>query len=138
MGSFSDYLESKLLDHVLGNTAYVAPSTVYLALYTALPGDVSASGTEVTGGSYARVAVLNNTTNWSNSTGTSPTTKVNGATFTFPTATANWGLIVGFAIYDSGSGGNELLWAALTTSKNVNSGDTARFNSGGAITITLD
>ena len=54
-GSFSDYLENALLDHVLGTTSYSQP-TIYVALYTTAPTDAG-GGTEVSGGSYARVAV---------------------------------------------------------------------------------
>ena len=37
MAGFSDYLEDKVLDHVFGGTAYTAPSTLYVALYTVAP-----------------------------------------------------------------------------------------------------
>jgi len=53
--SKTDFLENKIINHVLRNTAYTAPATVYAALFTATPGESSA-GTEVTGGSYARQA----------------------------------------------------------------------------------
>lgn len=138
MGSFGDYLEAELLDHVFGAAAYSAPATVYVALYTATPGDASASGTEVTGGSYARVAVTNNATNWPAASGTSPTSKSNGTAITFPAPTANWGVVVAFAIYDAASAGNELAWGALSVSKTINNGDAAPSFGIGALTITLD
>lgn len=128
-GSKSDYLEAKLLDHVLGNTAYTAPATVYIALFTAAPSDTG-GGTEVptSGGTlYARVAVTNNATNWPNASGTSPTVKSNGTTFTFPTAGADWGTVTSVGIFDASSAGNLLYWATLTASKTVSSGDTASF-----------
>ena len=53
MAELSDYLEDKLLDHVLRGTSYTSPTTVYVGLYTTDPGDDN-SGTEVSGGSYAR------------------------------------------------------------------------------------
>ena len=53
MAGFSDFLETKVLDHVFGGTAYTAPTTLYVALYTAAPTD-SGGGTEVSGGAYAR------------------------------------------------------------------------------------
>ena len=134
-GSFSDFLEAKVLDHVWGATSYSAPGTLYVALFTAAPSD-SGGGTEVSGGSYARVAVTNNTTNWPNATGTSPTSKANGTVITFPTATANWGTVVAFGIFDASSGGNLLVWADLNTNRTVNSGDTASF-AVSALTITL-
>jgi hypothetical protein len=135
-GSFSDYSEAKILDQVFGGTAWTAPSTLYAALYTAAPSD-SGGGTEVSGGSYARVAVTNNTTNFPAATGTSPTTKNNGTTITFATATADWGTVVAMAIYDASSGGNEIAWCTLTQNKTVSNGDTASF-AANAFSMTLD
>lgn len=111
--SFSDYLEAKILDYVFGAQAFSAPATIYAALFTAAPTDAG-GGTEVTGGSYARVAITNNSTNFPNSTGTSPTTKQNGTQITFPTATANWGTCVALGLFDNSSGGNLLAWTPLT------------------------
>lgn len=138
MGSFGDFLEAELLDHVFGAAAYSAPATLYVALYTATPGDANASGTEVTGGSYARVAVTNNATNWPAASGTSPSTKQNGTAITFPAPTANWGVVVAFAIYDAATVGNELAWGALSVNKTINNGDAAPSFAAGALTITLD
>lgn len=138
MGSFGDYLEAKVLDAVFGQTALPSIATVYVALYTATPGDANASGTEVTGGSYARVAVTNNGTNWPAASGTSPSTKQNGTTITFPAPTANWGTVVAFAIYDAATVGNELAWGALSVNKTINNGDAAPSFAAGALTITLD
>ena len=123
MGSKADFLENKLLDHVLSNVAYTAPATVYVALYTVTPTDAG-GGTEVSGGSYARVAVTNNVTNWPAASGGA---KANGTAITFPTASASWGTVVAFAILDAATAGNFLYWGALTTSKTIGSGDTAKF-----------
>jgi len=122
-GSKSDYLELELLDHVLGGGDYSRPATVHIALYTVAPTDAG-GGTEVSGGSYARVAVTNNATNWPAASGGA---KSNGTEITFPTATASWGTVVAFAILDAASGGNFLYWGDLTASKTISSGDTARF-----------
>lgn len=46
----SDYLENKILDHVLNNTSYTSPTTVYFALFTSNPAE-DGSGSEVLGGS---------------------------------------------------------------------------------------
>ena len=134
-GSFSDFLEAKVLDHVFGATSYTPPATLYFALFTSAPSD-SGGGTEVTGGSYARVGVTNNTTNFPNVSGTSPTSKSNGTVITFPTASANWGTVVAFGIFDASSSGNLIAWADLTANRTVNSGDTASF-AVSALTITL-
>ena len=122
-GSFSDFLELEVLDHVFGAAAYTAPATVYIALFTVAPSD-SGGGTEVTGGSYARLAVTNNATNFP---AAAAGAKSNGTVFTFVTATANWGTVVAFAIFDAVTLGNMLCWADLTLSKAVNNGDTASF-----------
>lgn len=138
MASFGDYLEAKVLDAIFGQTALPAIGTVYIALYTANPSEANASGTEVTGGSYARVAFTNNTTNWPAASGTSPTSKSNGVAVTFPAPSANWGVVTGFAIYDALTVGNELGWGVLTASKTINNGDAAPSFAIGALVITLD
>lgn len=129
--SWSDYMENKILDHVYGNTAFSAPATVYYALFTAAPSDAG-GGTEVSGGSYARKAVTNNTTNFPNASGGS---KSNGTAITFVTATASWGVVTHFGIFDASTAGNLLNWAALTASKTIDNGDTAEF-AVGAFTVT--
>lgn len=138
MASFSDYLEGKVLAAVFGQVALPAIATVYLALYTTNPTDAGASGVEVSGGSYARVAVTNNTTNFPAPTGTSPTQTTLHVSFAFPAPTANWGVVTGFAIYDAATLGNELAWGALTASKTINSGDAAPSFAVDALVITLD
>jgi hypothetical protein len=110
-GSKSDFLELELLDHVLGNAAYTAPGTIHVALFTAAPTDAG-GGTEVTGGSYARVAVTNNATNFPAASGG---LKQNGTAITFPQATADWGTIVAFGLFDASTSGNLLYWGWLGT-----------------------
>lgn len=108
-GSLSDYLEGKLMDHFLGNTAYTAPATVYMALFTAAPSD-SGGGTEVSGGSYARAAITNNTTNWP---AFAAGLKSSGAAINFATPSADWGTVVAWALFDASSAGNMLVWGLL-------------------------
>ena len=135
MGSKSDYLENQLLDLVLGDGGtFSHPATVYVALYTVTPSD-SGGGTEVTGGSYARVAVTNNATNFPDASGGA---KANGTAITFPTPTANWGTIVAFAILDASTAGNLLYWGAITPNKTVNNGDPAPSFAVGDLDITED
>lgn len=128
-GSFSDYLEDKVLKHVFANTAYTSPSSLYVALYTAAPTDAG-GGTEVSGGSYARQAMAFSVS------GSSPTTATNSGAVEFPTATADWGTIVAAAVFDASSSGNMLAWADLTTNKTVNTGDVFRFQAS-SFSITL-
>jgi len=131
--SFGDYLENEVLDHIFGGADYARPATLYVALSTANPGEDGSGLAEPSGGSYARVAVTNNATNFPAAAGGS---KSNGSDLTFPEATAAWGTITYFAIFDAASGGNMLLYGALSSSKVVDIGDTLKFVTGD-LTITL-
>jgi len=129
MAGFTTFLQQELLDHIGGNGGYTAP-TPYVGLFTAAPSDAG-GGTEVTGGSYARV---NANTSFGAASGT---TMSNDAAITFTTATASWGTVTHFGIFDASTAGNLLIWGALGTSKAVGSGDTASFAIG-ELDITLD
>jgi hypothetical protein len=128
MAELSNYLENKLLDHVLRNESYTSPTTVYVGLYTSDPGDDN-SGTEVSGGSYAR-QILNVTT----ATGGIVTSS---ADVTFPQATAQWGTISHIGLLDAITSGNLLMHTALTTSKTVDADDVIKINTG-SLTVQLD
>lgn len=132
MSSATDTEENSLLKARFGGAADTVPATWYVALTTTTPTD-SAAGTEVTGGSYARVAVTNNTTNFP-----APTTGViaNGAAITFPAPTANWGTVTHFELWDAASAGTRRYWGALTTPRTINNGDSAPSFAVGAMTLT--
>lgn len=122
--SFADFLENKVLDHLLGATAYSAPATVYVGVSTTTPNDDGSNFSEPSGYSYARVTVINNTTNWPNA---SSGLKKNGADIAFPTATGSWGTVTHFALFDDPTAGNMLLWGPLAEAKLVSNGDTLKF-----------
>ena len=143
MGALSDYLENKIVDHVLRATAYTAPAAVHVGLLTAAPSDTG-GGTEATGGSYARVEVTSATTAWNGTHGTTTGassgtdgTIENAATISFPTPTVSWGTVTHWGVYDAASGGNLLFYAALTTSKVINIGDVVSF-AAGALSLQID
>ena len=143
MSSMSDYLENKLIDHLFRGVAFTAPATLYFGLLTAAPSD-SGGGTEVTGGSYARVAVTPNSTNFRNTqnSGTGASSGTGGVTgnltaITFPTPSASWGAVTHFGVYDASSAGNLICWAALAAPKNVNNGDPAPSFAIGDFTFTF-
>lgn len=145
MAALSDYLENKIIDWLLRGQAFSPPATVYVGLLTAAPSDTG-GGTEVSGGSYARVAVTSSLANWAGtqaaasttaSTGTGGQTSNNG-TITFPAPTANWGVVTHFGVYDASSAGNLLFYGSLTTSKTVNNGDAAPSIAAAALTFQLD
>lgn len=114
MAEMSNYLENALINATLRNTTYTSPATVYLALYTDDPTDAD-TGTEVSGGSYARQSI----TFGSPSNGTS----TNSAAIEFPAATGNWGTITHVGIRDASTSGNLLYHTALDASKTINTGD---------------
>lgn len=114
----SNYLRDSLNDHVHGGTSFSPPGTTYFALMNARP-TAAGGGLEVSGGSYARVAVTNNTGNWPAS---SSGVKQNGNAINWGTSTGVWGTVVCVAEYDASSGGN-LLWIYdLTTATTIGSG----------------
>ena len=82
-------------------------TSAYVSLHT---GDPDLGSNEVSGGSYARQGP----TTFTNA-GNNPTVASNSATVTYPAATANWGTIGYFAIWDAVSGGNMRGSGALTT-----------------------
>lgn len=128
MAGASNYLEALILDDIL-NTG-----KVWIALFTVMPTDAG-GGTEVSGGSYARVEVDSTTVDQWSVTGTTYATNINA--LIFPTASANWGTVVGFGIFDAVSGGNLLIFDQLLTQRIVNNGDTAEFLAG-ALDIYCD
>lgn len=129
MTAKSNYLENAIINHVLRATTYTSPgSNVWVALYTSSQGD-SDSGTEVSGGSYARVRVQG-TGAWN---APSNGATANTSDITFPQASGSWGTVQAVGIKDSSTstGTDNLLYhGALTSNKTVNSGDTFKFNAG--------
>ena len=125
--AFTNYLETKLLEHTFSNTAYTSPGTVYVALYTVAPTD-STTGTEVSGGGYARQSA---------GFTTSGNEATNTAAVEFPTATAAYGTVVAVAVLDQASSGNMLAYASLTANKTIGIGDVFRIPAGD-LDITLD
>lgn len=127
MAEMSNYLENALINATLRNTSYTSPTTVYVALYTTNPTDAD-TGTEVSGGSYARQSV----TFGAPSNGAS----TNSTDVEFPQATASWGTVAYIGLRDNSSGGNLLYHTALDTSKSIDSGDIFKIAAGN-LSVTL-
>jgi hypothetical protein len=127
MAEMSTYLENALINATLRNTSYTSVATVYVGLHTADPTDAG-TGTEVSGGSYARTAV----TFGAPSDGVS----TNSAAVEFPQATANWGTVSHIGIWDASSSGNLLYHTALDSSKTIETGDIFKIASG-SLSVTL-
>jgi hypothetical protein len=127
MSEMSNFLENALINATLRATTYTSVATVYVSLWTSDPTDAG-SGTEVSGGSYARTAV----------TFAAPSNGVttNSADVTFPTATASWGTVGWIGINDAASSGNLLYHSPLDTSKTIDSGDIFKISTGN-LSVTL-
>ena len=147
--------ENKLIDwffraQAIGITgasaaAGTGPATLYIGLLTVAATDVG-GGTEVSGGSYARVAVTSSLANWAGTQGAGTTTASSGTTgttsnnniLTYAAPTATWGLVVGYAAYDAASGGNPIFFGTLTSSRQINSGDPASTFPAASLTFQMD
>ena len=127
MAEMSNYLENALINATLRNTSYTSPATVYVGLYTSDPTDAN-SGTEVSGGSYARTSV----TFGAPSNGVS----TNSAAVEFPQASGSWGTVTHIGILDASTSGNLLYHTALDTSKTRASGDVFKLSTG-TLSVTL-
>ena len=127
--SFSNFLETEILDHVFGAAAYTAPGTMYLALYTSAPGEAG-GGTEVSasGTAYARQSVAFTV---------SGNTASNTGAVEYPTATAAFGTVTHVGVMDASTSGNLMAYAALASSKTISTGDVFRVPAGD-LDITLD
>jgi hypothetical protein len=120
MSDFSNYAENAIVNHVFRNSALTSPTTVYLALFTAVSDAEAGTGTEVSTGGYARQAI----TFGAPSNGAIS----NSGAVSFTASGANYGTVTHAGIFDASSAGNALsIIKALTASRVVNDGDTLTF-----------
>ena len=127
MAEMSNYLEDALINATLRATTFTSPAAVYVSLHTADPTDAG-TGTEVSGGSYARQSA----TFGAPSNGASTTS----ADITFPQATGSWGTVSHIGIWDALTTGNLLYHTQLDASKTIDVGDIFEIASG-SLTVTL-
>jgi hypothetical protein len=102
--SLTNYGENRLLGLLIAN------ENLYVGLHTVVATETG-SGTEVSGGGYARKALALSTPENGQT--------ANTALIQFPTATANWGTVTGFGLWNAVSSGN-LLWYGILTDQNNN------------------
>ena len=125
--SFSNTYETIVLKWTFTTDAATRPTAWYIGLFTTDPGEAS-GGTEISGGAYVRKAATFSVTG---------DTATNTAAIEFDVATASWGTITHIAVFDASTGGNQIAYAALTTSKTIDTGDVLRIPAGD-LDITLD
>jgi len=131
MGSFGNYWEDEILDHVFNKGAYTAP-TIYVGLSTADPTDDGTGLAEPSGNGYARVTTA--AVDWNASSGGAID---NANAVTFPQASGSWGTVSHFALFDASSGGNMLAHGSLGTPQAIVAGNTPSF-AAGALDVSLD
>jgi hypothetical protein len=127
--SLSNTFETTVLTWLLTNSAATRPTAWYVALFTSNPAE-DASGTEVStsGTAYARQSVTFSV---------SGNTATNTAAIEFPTATASYGTVTHVGVYDASTAGNLIAYAALTTSKAIDTGDVLRLPAND-LDVTMD
>ena len=131
MANFSNYAEDAIINSWLRVQAAYKPAAIYIGLWTTTLTDAStgSSGTEVSGGGYAREQVVQADANWDATAGGDGHT-ANTLDIEFTTATASWGTVTDVMVVDASSAGNSLFWGALTSSKTVDIDDTFKFAAG--------
>jgi len=138
-GAKSNYLETSILDHVLGVAAFTAPTALHLGLtiqdptesgaYEALyePGPIAGTG------GYNRAVVTTEFDAAAVGTVLGQTigaTSTMTGTITYGAASLDWGTITHWGLYDAATAGNMLYYGEFTTAKAINSGDTVQISSG--------
>ncbi len=121
MSAMSNYLENEILDHILATGAYTMPSAIYVGLSTGSFGD-DASGTELNGNGYTRKVMAFDAA----VAGTAD----NSGAVEFSAATASWGTVSHFGLFDASSGGNLLIHGAFTAAKLIDTGDILKIAAG--------
>jgi hypothetical protein len=125
--SFSNTYETNVLTWTFTNSAVTRPTAWYLGLFTSDPGEAS-GGTEISGSGYAREAITFTV---------SGDLATNSGAIEFDAATGSWGTITHVAVFDAITSGNQIAYAALSTSKAIDTGDILRVPAGD-LDITLD
>lgn len=149
MAALSNYLENKLIDHLLRTTTFSQPSVIAIALCTTAPTDASTGATIVEvpdANNYSRQTLNPLNANWEAtqggtsgaSSGTGGATS-NAVDVDFPAPSGSWGTITHVAVCDSATwgAGNVLFHGALTTPISPTSGDEVVITAGD-LTFTLD
>lgn len=123
-GSFSDYTEKKVLDHLLKTTAWSPnPTSLWIAL-----GDTGADDTGLTNeftvaNNYARKEI----TVSEFGTVASSRSIANDAIIQFNTASGAWGTPSNWGIFDASTAGNMIAWGTITGAGAIGDGDTPSF-----------
>jgi hypothetical protein len=114
----TSYLRKALGDESIGKTGFAAPAAVYVALFTASPGDGGSLANEVAASGYSRIEVTSKMGAFNLSTGIA----TNTVSIDFPNPLADWGTVTYAGIVDGPTSGNVLYYEALPSPRTVTSG----------------
>lgn len=126
MSGLVDSRENAILNLLWGAQALTPPATWYIGLMIATPTEAG-TYVEPSGGSYARVAIANNLTQWPSAVNGE---KANANAILFPTASASWGTVTHYGFFDALTSGSLWAWAVLDTSRTISAGDAFQFLAG--------
>jgi len=117
----STYQATNVLEATLRQVPFVAPSAIFVALYTGAPG-ISGGGTEVSGVNYARQQVV-----FVPSSGGQTTNEFD---VLFPIASTDWGVVVAYGLLDAITSGNLLYFSNLSNPRTILTNDQLKFTAG--------
>lgn len=125
------YFLNSIMGNVFGSkTNPTLPTNYYIGLSTSAPTVAGGNVSEPAGSAgYARVR-LTGLSEPSNGTIT------NGSAISFEESTADWGTVTHFVIYDAPTGGNLLMYDALTASRTVETATVVMIK-GNSLQLTL-
>lgn len=130
MGSLTNFAELEVLDHILKTGSYSPPATVYMALFTADPGETGSLTNEATYTGYARKTI---TFGAANARAVTQNAQVDFDTCSGGSDTVtHWGLMDG----DTEGAGNMLAYGAFTSGVAVSTGK-APFVANGEISVSF-
>lgn len=135
MAALTNYTENNLINHIFRTGTFNKPTYLYIGLITTLVDGEAGTFTEVTGGSYTRIARNPLDANWAASVTDGTTSNI--ASIQFPAATADWGTVTHFGIWDALTNGNLLIYSALTANRTITNGTTPSFGAN-ALTFQID
>lgn len=135
MTAFTNYTENQIANHIFGSASFPKPTLLYIALFSAVADGEAGTVTEISGNGYARAACAPGS-NWTQPVGGNGTV-ANSVVISFPAATADWGSITAWGIYDAATAGNFLVYAPLSTARTITAGATPSFGVG-ALTVQVD
>lgn len=145
---FTSYFDTKVLSLVIGQTSYVVPTNLFVALSSVPPSQTQAGSppwnfNEPVGNSYARVQVPNNATNWGPAaaqpaTGYAVTNKLS---ITYLQSSNPWlgGVpLPFFGLFDALTGGNLLVFGNCSPAQSVDAPNITLSIAAGALIATIN